>query len=184
MRIKRLITVLIIISCLLLNSTAVLAAGPERGSGETKKNSVQNEESFRQKSQYERKWNQELKSLRNEILRCNVAAVHLRNEIRKTQKQVLSRIEQLKERKESLTEEQIQELREYLQSLRENKNQVRNEMGTIQREVNALRTAKREQNGETVQQCLERILLQQQERIRLLEKTLEDLEKILKPERE
>jgi len=183
MKIKRLITVLII-SCFLLNSTAVLAAGPEKGSGEMNNNSVQNNsvqngEGFQQKSQFERKWDNELKSLRNEILRCNVAAVHLRNEIRKTQREVLSRIEQLKEQKESLTEEQIQELKDYLQSLRENNNQVRNEMGTIQREVNALRTAKREQNGETVQQCLERILLQQQERIRLMDKTAEDLEKIL-----
>jgi len=172
-RFKTLAAVLTLI-CFLFSSSVVFAA-----QGNTVQDKVQDkvQERAEQRSQV-RTWFQELKPLFEQVRKNNVEIIRLRNELAQTRSQAGEKIKELREQKDTLTEEQVAELKQYLQVIKGDKQEIKDELGNIHKEVLKLRLAKKDGQIDQAKEILQGIIDQQQQRIELLKKTIEDLKDI------
>ncbi len=115
----------------------------------------------------------------NRIRNNRTEILGLRNEVQAAHQEAVMHIQQLRQNQDCLTDEQVEALRLCLQTLQQNRLQICETVGDIQSEGLKLRQARREQNTEQMQACLENMAAVQEARIKLLEASLEDINDIL-----
>ncbi len=103
----------------------------------------------------------------------------MRGEAQEAYQIAVRHINQLRQNQDCLTEQQVEALRLCLQNLQQNRLQISETVGDIQTEGVKLRQARRQQNTQQMQECLENIAAVQQARIKILNDSIDEMNAIL-----
>jgi SMC interacting uncharacterized protein involved in chromosome segregation len=189
------IGILLVLSCFFLNSSLVLAANPNSGErqgsaavssqqadkqqGKVNAKSQQGVTDGKPKGQVFKEMIQERKQSYQQIRERRKEMIKLQTEFRAIHSQVIRKINELRQQKEPLNEEQINKLKEGLQVIKADNKEFKNELGNIHREVVSLRVNQNNQEHEQTMECLQDIIVKQEERIEMLKKAVADMKAIL-----
>jgi len=166
--------------CLTLNTSMAYALDNNNGSTSANQKTMgQKIEKVQEKVQTGKQWAQELKPLFDQVRTNKVEILKLRGQLESTRGQINAKINELRQQKDTLNDEQIARLKECLQVLKDDKTDIKGLLGDTRQDISNLRAGKKSQDIEQAKASLENIIKAQQERIDLLNKTIDDMQKVL-----